>query len=327
MATSGSYDYSVTAAQIIQAALEDIEVLGNGETIDSNDQALCLQRLNFIIKQWQGRADMKAGLKVWTRQRITLLFAVGQQSYLIGPASTDARASTAVGHTTISAAEAAGQTTISITSNTDTTSYPGTTITMTASDFVGIELDDGTIQWTTISGTPGATMTIANALTGAAAAGNVVYWFTSRAQRFPDIEAIYLRSFDKTDTPIDLYRTVQDYELGVLDKYGAGSPTSALIEPLRITTRITFDSQPTDMTEYAVIVALYPAEDYDLTTNDIAFPQEFFAALEWELAFRVAPAFNRPWTKEREINRQQATLIAGQVNPENSTAYFMPGRD
>ena len=34
MATSGSFDYSVTADDIITAALEDINVLVAGETVD-----------------------------------------------------------------------------------------------------------------------------------------------------------------------------------------------------------------------------------------------------------------------------------------------------
>src|SRR6185436_1436929 len=103
------------------------------------------------------------------------------------------------GRTTISAAEAAGQTVISITSNTDATTNPGTTVTMTSGDYVGIELDDGTLHWSTISGTPSTTMTIVDALTSAAASGNYVWWFTARAQRFIDHEAVIMRDENRTD--------------------------------------------------------------------------------------------------------------------------------
>jgi hypothetical protein len=325
VATSGSYNYSVTAGEIIQAALEDIGVLAGGETPSSEDQAMALQRLNFLAKQWQGTADLAQGLKVWTRQRVTLFLAVGQQTYLVGPASTDARATTQFGRTTLSADEAASQTVLSITSNTDTTTYPGTTVTMTASDIIGIVLDDGTIQWTTISGTPASTATVAVALTGAASAGNYVYWFTSRAQRFPVLESARLQDENRSDLPLTVYREAAAYDQGVVDKYADGDPTSLLVEPLRIATRVTLDSQPTDVTKQVWLTALYPAEDYDATSNDIAFPQEWFAALEWELAFRLAPAFGRVWTESMKANHQVATAIARQGNPETSDAYFQVG--
>lgn len=325
MATSGSFDYSVTAADIIQSALEDIGRLQPNESVTSSDSTLCLKRLNFIVKQLQGNADMAQGLKVWTRQRVKLMLAKGQQAYTIGPASTDSRASTAVGITTLSAAVAAGQTVLSITSNTDTTSYPGTTITMTASDFVGIELDDGTIQWTTISGTPAATMTVAVALTSAAAAGNYVYWFTSRAQRFPVLEYAVLRNSDSIDVTLDVYTDVQQYE-ALPDKTADGDPVSILVEPLRLNTRITTDFQPNDVTKQIIMTVLYPAEDYDATTNDIAFPQEWFKRLEWELALAICPAFEIKWTQEMQANYAQATAISNQVNPETTSAHFEPGR-
>jgi hypothetical protein len=256
---------------------------------------------------------------------VTLFLAVGQHKYLIGPASTDARAASTYGRTTISADEAASQTVISITSNTDTTTFPGTTVTMASGDIVGIELNDGTIQWTTISGTPAATMTISVALTAAAAAGNYVYWFTSRAQRFPVVESALLRNENRNDTPLYIYSDAEEYDLGVVDKHADGDPTSILVEPLRITTAVTLDAQPTDVTKQVVMTVLCPAEDYDATTDDIAFPAEWFAALEWELALRLNAVYRRPWTADMQQSYTNATGIARQVNAENVVDYFVPG--
>lgn len=324
MATSGSYNFSMTAADIIQAAYEDLGAIPVGGTVSSSQSAMALKRLNILVKQLQGDVDMARGVKVWTRQRITLFLAKGQQTYLVGPAATDALATTQAGFTTLSANEAAGQTTLSITSNTDTTTYPGTTVTMTASDIIGIELNDGTIQWTTISGTPSTTADVAVALTGAASSGNKVYWFTYRAQRFPILEAAVLRNSDRSDRPLDVYNDIRTYELGNSDKYADGSPTCILIEPLRIATRVTLDSQPTDVTEQIILTALYPAEDYDATTDDIAFPQEAYGMLSWELAFLIAPSIGR-WTPEMESNRQRAVAIYKSMNPETVDLYYQPG--
>lgn len=322
MTTSLSWNFSMTAAQVIQAAYEDLGILAPGVSPSTSQSTRALNRLNSLVKQWQGNSDLAPSLKIWTRQRVTLFLAVGQQSYLVGPAATDARASTQAGRTTISNDEAAGQTVLSITSNTDTTSYPGTTITMASGDFIGIRLNDGTIQWTTISGTPGATATVNNALTSQASAGSFVWWFTSRAQRFPLLEFAALRNSDFNDTPLDVYRQVQEYEANV-SKFADGDPTSILVEPLTLNTRITLNSQPTDVSRQIYMTVLYPAEDYDATTDDIAFPQEWYAALSWELAFRLSTPTNR-WTDTMQANRQSALAMARSVNPETSSLFFAP---
>ena len=328
MATSGSWDYSLTAANIVDMAVENLGILHSGGTIVAADQTLALRRLNVIAKQFQGVADKAQGLKIHTRQRITLVLAKGQQSYLIGPASTDARASTQVGRTTIDVAEAAGQTVISVAATSDTTSYPGTTLTMTASDIIGIEQTSGVIFWSTVSSiSAGDTVTIASGLDSAAAVGRHVYWFTSRAQRFPHLEAAVLRTDAFQDTPLIVYRDVQSYELGVVDKNQDEDPTSILVEPLRIATRVTFDTQPDDMGKTVVITALYPAEDYDATTDDIAFPQEWLRPLAWEVSFEIAPAFGAQWTPAMEQLRQESLQTARQLNPDTADLYFQPGRE
>ena len=323
MATSGSFDYSLTAANIIDMAVENLGVLASGGTIVAADQTLALRRLNVIAKQYQGRSDGAPGMKIHTRQRVTLVLAKGQSSYLIGPASADARASTQVGRTTIDAAEAIGQTVISVTDTSDTTSYPGTTLTMTASDIIGIEQNDGTIFWSTVSSiSAGVSVTIGAGLDVAAAVGNSVYWFTSRAQRFPVIESAVLRYSTMTDSPLNVYTTAEEYDQGVTDKFADGSPTSILVEPLRITTRVTLDSQPTDVSETVVMTVLYPAEDYDATTNDIAFPQEALRFLSWELSWEIHPAFGVTWTPAMKILRDEARAMYLNLNPENSVLYF-----
>ena len=324
MATSGSWDYNLTAANVVDMAAENLGILAAGATIATADQTLLLRRLNVIAKQFQGTADGMQGMKVWTRQTITLFLSKGQQSYEIGPAATDARSTTQYGRTTLSSAEAAGQTVLSITSNTDTTNYPGTTVTMTNGDIVGVVLDDGTIQWSTISGTPSTTATIADALTGDASSGNYVYWFTSRAQRFPSWESVWLRDRNRNDTELAVFRNSREYNLGVADKYASGDPTSVLIEPKRITTRVTFDSQPTDVTDQVYFSVMYPAEDYDATTNDIAFPQEWLRPLAWQLTKEACPSFGATWTPTMEENLQNALAIARNMNPEVSNLYFQP---
>lgn len=326
MATSGSFNFSVTRNEVIEEAYKAARILGQDQTMNARDITDGSMALNLLVKQWQGRSDFAAGLKVWTRQRLTLFLAKGQQRYVIGPASTDARCTAQYGRTTISADEAAGQTVLSITSNTDTTTYPGTTVTMTNGDIIGIELNDGTIQWTTISGTPAATATVAVALTGAAAAGNYVWWFTSRAQRFPVCEFAVLRDEQYTDAPLAVYREVEVYEM-MPDKTSDGDPSAILVEPLRIATAITLDAQPLDVTKVINLTVLYPAEDYDASTDDIAFPQEWFRALVYQLGMDLSVRGGRPISADLKLMRDESLTMAQQVNAETIDMHFEPGRD
>lgn len=324
MATSGTWDFSLTAGELIATAFEDLGEITPGQTVPTEHATLARRRLNMIVKQYQGRSDGAPGLKIHTRQRITLLLAKGQQSYLIGPGSSDARASTALGRTTVSIAYASG-TSLDVAALTDTTSYPGSTITMTASDIIGVVLDDGTISYTTISAASGTPITLGGALSGAASAGNAVYWFTSRAQRFPNIEGAVLRNANFNDTPLDIYTDVRQYEFGVASKQARGSsPTAMLVEPLRTQTRVTLDVQPTDVNKTVVLTVFYPAEDYDSDNDDVAFPQEALRFLSWELAFALSTSIGK-WSPEMDRNRNEARAMYLNLNPENSVEYFQVG--
>lgn len=322
MATSGSYDFSLTAAQLIARVAKNLGLIDAGGSITTADQTDILETLNVVAKEF-GVSDGLPGLKIHRRQVVNLFLAKGQQTYLIGP--SNANATTSYGRTTLSAAEAAGQTVISITSNSDSTTDPGNTVTMTNGDYVGIELDDGSIHWSTISGTPSSTMTIAAQTTGAASSGNYVWWYTSKAQRFPFIESAVLRTSSRNDTPLYVYRDRREYDQGVVDKLADGTPTSVVVEPLRTSTRVTFNSQPTDVTSTVVLTVMYPAEDYDSTSNDIAFPQEWFGFLEWETTLRSVSQYGVAWTPAMEKNYENAKIRAGTLNPEVSTLYFQCG--
>lgn len=323
MTTSASFDFSLTSAGVVAVAFENLGVLAAGGSVTTNDLTTAQRRLNLLAKQYQGRSDGAPGLKVHTRQRVSLVLAKGQQTYLIGPASGDSRSTTLLGRTTVSGAYASG-TSLNVAALTDTTSYPGTTITMTAADIIGVQLDDGTVSWTTISAAASSPITLGGALASAASVGKYVYWFTSRAQRLVYLESAVLRNSSFNDMPLNVYTDVREYELGVADKQADSQPISILFEPLRLNTRITLNSQPTDVSQQIVLTGFYPAEDYDSATgaDDIAFPQEALRFLSWELSFELAPAYGVTWTQAMDLNRKEARSMYLNLNPEMSVDYF-----
>lgn len=322
MATSGSWDFSMTAAQIINAAYEDSGLVMPGATVPSAHVTLALNRLNMIAKKSQSRSGGFGGMPVFARQRITMLLAKGQQAYTIGPAATDSRSSTLLGRTTVLSNYASG-TSLAVSAITDTTSYPGTTISMTTADFIGVQLNDGTIGWTTLNGTPvSSPVTLTAGLSSAAAAGNYIWWFTARAQRFPYLEAAVLRDSSFNDVPLRIYTDVQQYELDDVSKFTQATPNAILVEPLRTNTRIICNSQPTDVTKTLVMTVLYPAEDYDASSDDIALPQEWYLYLKWELQKQLSVTIGKAWTPLMQDCYNDAKAAAANLNPETSVDYF-----
>lgn len=322
MALSNSFDYTVTAADIILGALEKLGVVESGETPDSDDKALMLRELNKLVKQWSHPADGAPGLKVWLRKTIHMFFAEGTREYLLGPSGV--RAAEDYNTTTIDAAEASGQTTLSIAATTN----------MANSDIIGVEQDDGTLHWSTVSSfSAGDTVTLAAALTAAASVGNRVFYYTPVSSQnylpFRPLEVLtaalreYNSAGEAIDSPIDVY--FRD-EIGAFEavakKSDMADPACIFVEPLRTQTRITLDAAARDVAKVLRMRVLSPADDLDTDTDNVAFPPEWFSALEWELAKRAAPTFRSPWTQAHQENWNQATGIARTANPRGFQGAF-----
>jgi len=79
MATSGSYNFDVTALDILTEALELIGVLGIGESIDASESESDLRTLNLMLKSWQSKVG------IWLNKEVSLFFEVGKFKYSIGP--------------------------------------------------------------------------------------------------------------------------------------------------------------------------------------------------------------------------------------------------
>lgn len=316
MALSNSFNYLVDAATILKDALENIGVVGHGETVDADDQVVALRVLNFIAKQWSSPSDSMPGLKVWLRREVYLFAQKGQARYDIGPGVTD-KASLTLNRTTISADEAAGQTTLSVTTSTG----------MTASDQIGITLNDGSVQWTTVSSTGAGTVTVGAALTDAAASGNEVFWYTS-AVGFKPLSLISATSRRWqndawSDSPMFYNRLIEDYEM-LTNKDRESYPTGLWFEPQRLVTRVSFDSAFAASAPKVVrLLVTSPADDLDSATDDLMFPVEFHPALSWEVSLRCAPKFGAPWNETHQAAYLKAVSPAVNLNMPGSIGGFM----
>lgn len=313
MTTSGSYDYSATASDVITEALEILSVLPAGGTVTTDDETSMLRTLNFMVKQWSGNFDFAPGLKAFSRKRGYLFLQDGQSSYSLGPTGDNTSLSYVT--TTLTASKVATDTSLTVSSNSG----------VTTADKIGILLDSGAIQWTTVSSTSSTDTIVipAPGLTGSAASGNRVFIYTTKLMR-----PLYIEHADLLDTsgvesqilPISL----DSYE-SLPTPISESDPAYHLYENTIGNGTIRFDAKPSDVTKVVKLTFLAPAEDLDAVANDISYPQEWFAALANGLAKRAAPKYTVKWTAEMESNYGESLSIARSSYAETVQDYFQPG--
>ena len=277
MAQSGSYNFTVTRDNLIEDALKRVQMLGEGESASSNQLTESARLLNMIVK-----FRARDGMPGWALRRGYILPFSGASSI-----NTDSHVVTNYDTTTLTADSAASDTTLTVSSITG----------FSNADQIGIELDNGNIDWTTVNGAPsGTTITITTGVTTAASSGNRVYGYTASSERVQKPLRIILANRLLVS---DNFRT----EIQVLSRdeyYDLSNPTTEA-PPLGIY----YTTEPSSLTALEtngqifvyprfsngdyVIEFTYqrPFQDFDAATDDVDFPQGFYLPLMLELAFHV----------------------------------------
>lgn len=281
MATSGSADFTRTRNQICEAAARKIGAIRAGSTMSAQMLSDFAEALNGMVKHWQAKPG---GPRIWCVSEATLFMQTDQVRYVLG--ATD-HATESYVETTLSADEASGQTVLSVTSDDG----------ISASDNIGIELDDGTMQWTTVSGAPSSdTVTVATALTGAAASGNRVIAYTTRILRPLKIVSARRYNFDSdTETEISLIARL-DYQR-LPNKTTEGTVTQAFYDPrggANATGLFYVWPEPANIDDAIKFTYWRPIQDFDAAGDNPDLPTEWIQTLIFNLALVMAPEFTVP---------------------------------
>jgi len=277
LTTSGSVNFSVTRNDIITDALELIGVYDPGNAPSSDDISSCARTLNMMIKAWQSE-----NVGLWLNKEHILFQSYQGYSYDVGPSGDECCLESDFIKTEIATAAASGASTIVVDSITD----------MADGDVVGIELDDKSLQWTTINGTPAAsTITLTATLTDAAAVDNHVYTYTTIANRPLDIIEARVRYPGGTETPIEILSR-EEY-MALSDKDAIGVANQLFFDPQTTDVKIRIWPAASDVQYIIPFTGKMPIEDFDATANTPDFPQEWFMALSYNLAAMVAPKFGK----------------------------------
>lgn len=278
MPTSGSIDFSINRNDLIVEALSVANILAVGETPSANVIDAAAKSLNYMVKSWG-----TTGPRLWTTQEATLFPIAGQAKYQFGNSSSD-HITRSYSSTMLTGAHATLSTTLTVDSTTG----------MTAGDYIGITLSDASVDWTTISAVLGATtITISGAgLSGEANDDAVVYWYTTKAERALRILQMWRRDINNIDTPLTAISR-KEYD-GQAAKSTYAVPVEYYYDPQLSAGYLYLWPTPADERDRFVFKFQRTLEDFDAATDTPDFPQEWYEALMYGLAARLAVKFGCP---------------------------------
>lgn len=324
MALSASINFAVTRDDLIKASLQHIGALEDGGTPSATQLSESALLLNMLIKHWK-----TYDIQLWVRKYGYILPVSSVSSVSIG--AEGGHAVTGYDFTTTSVASASGATTITVTTVTG----------ISASDQIGVEQSDGTMQWTTVSGAPsGSVVTLSTALTGAVASGAAVYTYTQSSQRATR-PARVLDAFRRLSS--ETAANVIDVPLVPITEREYNNLSSKSIEGTPVqwwadnTLGLSTSLHPGNLDFYfwprfengdQVIVYRYLKifDDLDAATNDVEFPQEWFLPLMVGLAWLLGPKHGIPLNERKMLFQEMLVLVnqAKDYDVEPGSLFIQP---
>lgn len=193
-------------------------------------------------------------------------------------------------------------------------------------DPIGIELDGGTIQWTY----PAAAVTtttinpIVTALTGAAAADNHVYTYATETQRPTEIVEARLVNASANERPLRIAGRLEYMALS--DKTTEATPNLIYYDKQLDNGALYVWPEPSDVQEYIKFTGRFPIQDIDATANNFEVGQEWFEALAWNLAWRIAPKYGKKIDADFRLSAEQMLQDAIVFDAENTSIVIQIGR-
>jgi len=309
MSTSGSSNYTINCNRMIEVALRGVNKLEDEETAEASIVTDARDILNMMLKAFQ--AD---GLKLWLRKKATVFLKDSVNQYSLS--STGAHATYSYTRTQIKVAAVAAATSIDV----DSTSG------MTAGDFIGFVLDDGTSYWTTVTSvTDSDTVVIPSpGITSAAAIDNYVYFFTTKIGRPLRILQAFVKDVDGNDTPVSII-SQNDY-MSLSSKTADGQVTQIHYDPQTSSGLLYVWPETDDVTDTLEIIVQREIEDMDIAGNDFDVPTEWYEPILYGLMERLGIHFHIPEKMMRRISKmaEDSLYKAKTFDVENTSMFIYP---
>jgi len=289
MTVSGSVDFNPARDTIIKRALRMV----GGYSAEGDPTAAQITDANTVLdimlKEWIQDKFL------FLRQQATLFLNEGQTVYTLGNTSQTgfSHCATSYVQTNVKTASLASAGSVVLDSITG----------MTDAGFIGIEDDDGDIEWFygTFSGTTATLFSdvacsVADTMDAAAAVGNVAYYHSvaSQIQRPTEVFDAYRKEYNATaangaETPVEVVSR-SDY-FSYSDKTTSGTIIAVYYDPQMDAGKL-YTWQPSDSCQNKLILDISrPIFDMDTSTDTFDAPVEYLNAIAYNLALELEPEY------------------------------------
>lgn len=307
--TTANY-FQLTLEEVIQDACGLIQVGVDGEGLEPEYYERARVAVNRVILEMQAQ-----GLHLTSYKVGYLFLQPDQYQYVV----EDENATNTYYERTLSADEASGQTVLSVSGTDDAQ----------VDDIIGITLDDGSLQWTTISSidTVNSTITVADALTDDAADGNYIFNYRVPLRQISRIHQIWRRDNYVTDIPINMI-SQQEYDVLPYKTTSNGVPSIAYY--YRGLPKGTMFLWPLPSTSQSIIGFWYECKLGQMKdpTDAIDLDQFYIPAFVYTVALRLCDTFAVSNDVYTRIKDAQADIMAQALSydDEGTPVKISPNR-
>lgn len=331
MATSNQVTFRTNRDAVIAGALRLCSAYDweSGQLPTASQITMGAEALNLLVKTLSSR-----GLQLWIRRYGVVFPQKNQAVFALGTPASGGDHSTlttplGVGgflSTTTTTSKLAGATTLDLTAIT-TSGTAGVPVFTASNTFnIGVELSTGYIQWTTISGAPvGLVVTLANALTADVNAGAQVYVYQTKLSRPLEVLDGFVRQTGAYDTPVNLIPRT-NYNLFGSKQTSFGVPTQIMYDRQTNVGYLYVYPAFISVNQLLYIEFNKQLDDLVTATDDYDMPQEWGEYLKYRLALSLAPEYEVPDNKFKQIGAlAEATFsMVDSGDQENASLFIQP---
>jgi hypothetical protein len=299
--------YTKTAGDLIRASLRDAGIVAAQLPIQAVDFALAQATLNDVLASWQA-----LGINLWRETEALLPLNASQTEYSLGAGG--AHCFTSYNYSTASSAISAAAVSIPMVSSAG----------MTIGDFIGIELADGTRQWSNIVSIPDSThVTItAGGLTSDANSGASIYAYTTKIDRPLRILDVRCATTFTGDEIISTQASRQRY-YQTPNKTNTGSIVSEWYYSPQLTNGKLSVWSPAQncvtLLRFTFVKPQYVPEDQ---SDLVLIPSEWFLPLKWALASELGVTYAIDVNRLVTIQQKAASSLELALSNDSEDEYF-----
>lgn len=237
--------------------------------------------LNAMVQAWQA-----SGIHVWAEEDVTVFLQPGQIRYLLGGATTDNAAATAgTGLTWLAATAVAGASGVTLADAAG----------IAAGSTLGVWLDAGTVFWTSVTAVAGAVPSLAAPLPSQASGGAMAASYAAalvRPLRMPAGRRLVLAAQGAQPIEVPLVPMSRIDYANLPNKATPGTVTQFFYDPQLGSGVLNVWPAPSDARCALRFTAQRPLTTFAGLDSAPDFPDEWLAALRWNLAAELWPEYN-----------------------------------